>query len=249
MHKLFITIIAAAATLSCTDGGAGYTVERYLCNFEGGYWDARVDSNPNGDNLVAGTIELSWRDEASGIAGEVTQPFPGFWEGAAISSHCAQELDTDDIHRIQLYAYTDDAYSGRNFLILNDFMGDGTELRFEQGSSFVESMMVANTTYSRIVTGNGYRMADRPLGDNESIWIVADGYINGSDEVVATSKFFLYEDGKPSFEGWKKWYLTSMCKVDRVVFRIEWNGTEQYNPYPAYFAVDDIVLVRHEAKE
>ena len=128
-------------------------------------------------------------------------------------------------------------------------MSGYVELRFESKRSFIESMMVANTTYSRIATGNGYRTAERPLGENESIWIEARGYIDDSEEIQATAKFFLYENGKPSVEGWKKWYMTSMCKVDRIEFHICWDGTLEYNPYPAYFALDDIVIVRQEAIE
>jgi hypothetical protein len=174
------------------------------------------------------------------------EPFPGYWEGVAISSFCDKEPDDAILHKIQLYAYADAPYSGKNFLICNGFMSGYVELRFESKRSFIESMMVANTTYSRIATGNGYRTAERPLGENESIWIEARGYIDDSEEVQATAKFFLYEKGKPSFEGWKMWYMNSMCKVDRLVLHICWDGKEEYNPYPAYFALDDIIVVRQE---
>ena len=128
-------------------------------------------------------------------------------------------------------------------------MSGCVELRFDSKSSFIESMMIANTTYSRNATGNGFRTAERPLGENESIWIEAEGYVNGSDKVQATAKFYLYEKGKPSFDGWKKWYMTSMCKVDRVVMYVKWDGQGEWMPYPAYFAVDDIVVVRQELRE
>ena len=40
--------------------------------------------------------------------------------------------------------------------------------------------------------------------------------------------------------------MTSMCKVNKIVFDVKWSGKD-YNPYPAYFAMDDIKIVRHEA--
>lgn len=249
VYKIITTSLVAVVLLACAPEGNSYSVNKYLCDFEGEYWDALVDSNPNGDNLVNGTIATLWHDEASDLVGEVSQPFPGYWEGAALSNHCSKQPDTDGTYDKQLYAYVDAPYSGSNFLICNGFMSGSVELRFDSKCSHIESMMVANTTYSRNVTGNGYRTAERPLGEEESIWIEARGYINGSDEVQATSKFFLYEKGAPSFEGWKKWYMTSMCKVDRVVFHICWDGTLEYNPYPAYFALDNIVVVRKELVE
>lgn len=235
--------------LSCAPASDNEVVNRYVCDFEGAYWDALVDSNANGDNLTNGTIATSWKEERSGLAGGVTQPYPGYWEGVALSNHCSMDPDEDGTYDKQLNAYVKSAYSGENFLICNGFMSGCVELRLEKASSWIESVRVANTTYSRNVTGNGYRTAERPLGETESIWIKAEGYLNGSDEVQATSTFYLYKSGKPAFEGWQRWYMTSMCKVDRVVFRIEWDGTAEYNPYPAYFALDDVVVVRQEPKE
>jgi hypothetical protein len=104
--------------------------------------------------------------------------------------------------------------------------------------------MVANTTYTHAVVTQGNHLTT-PLDKNTSIWIEATGYINSSDQVQATAKFYLYKNGEVACEGWKKWYMTSMCKVNKVVFEIKWSGKD-YNPYPAYFAMDDIKLVRHE---
>ena len=68
---------------------------------------------------------------------------------------------------------------------------------------------------------------------------------NGEEREEATAKFYLYENVKPAFTGWKKLYLVSMCQIDKIVFNIKWNG-EGYLPYPAYFAIDDIDVVQKE---
>ena len=245
MKRIFIVVVALACFAACVPLSDGQKVHKYRCNFEGAYWDALVDGRLNEDNLPAGTFAVSWCDENSGLAGEVLEPFPGYWEGIALSNFCSMEPEDNGTYEKQLYAYVEKPFSGKNFLICNGFMSGGVELRFENKTSFIESMMVANTTYSRNATGNGYRTADRPLGENESIWIEANGYINGSDEIQATTKFYLYKEGKAAFDGWQKWYFNKMCKVDRVVLNIKWNGSG-YNPYPAYFALDDIVVVRQE---
>ena len=54
----------------------------------------------NGDNLLNGTIAPSWHDEASDLAGEVSQPFPGYWEGVALSNHCSRDCEANGSPRV-----------------------------------------------------------------------------------------------------------------------------------------------------
>jgi hypothetical protein len=241
-----VVLLSAFLALACAPESNNHVVRHYLCNFEGAKWDALVDSDPNGSGLLNGTIASSWHDEKSDLAGEVTVPYEGYWSGLAVSNHCSKDCENDGQPDDQLFAYVDNAYSGKNFLICNCFFG-GVEMRFESKASYFDSMMVANTTYLYNVAKNGNHLTP-PLGENESIWIEAKGYVNGSDEVQATAIFYLFKDGKPAFEGWEKWYMASMCKADKIVFEIKWNG-EGYNPYPAYFALDDIKVVRQEPIE
>ena len=244
--KILFAVVAFLA-MSCASDNMRYYMKHYTLDFEGAYWDGLVDSNPNGDNLLGGTIAREWHDEKSDIVGKVLETYPGWWEGMAISNHCSKEYKDNGTPNSQLYAYVEKPHSGKNFLICNSFSGEA-ELCFKSKTSFIGSMMVANTTYSYAEAIHAQTYAPRPLGANESIWIEARGYINGSDEVQATAIFYLYENGQPAFEGWKKWYMTSMCEIDRVVFTVKWNGAENPIPYPSYFAIDDIDVVRKELK-
>lgn len=246
MIKFKHTIILSFAllTMACAPEDSNHTVRHYLSDFEGAYWDELVDTNPNGDNLLNGSVAASWRDENSSIAGEVAVPFDGYWGGLALSNHCSRDYENDGSPTDQLYVYADSAYSGRNFLICNCFFG-GVELCLGEEPAYIESIMVANTTYSYAVTTRGNHLT-APLDKSTSIWIEASGYISGSDQLQAVAKFYLYKNGEPAFEGWEKWYMTSMCKVNKIVFDVKWSGKD-YNPYPAYFAMDDIKIVRHEA--
>ena len=239
-----IVFCVVSALLACAPEDSGHTVKHYCSDFEGDYWNALVDSDPNGNNLTNGSIATSWHDEKSGIAGEVTIPYEGYWGGLALSDHCSKDLQNHGSPTDQLYAHVDSAYSGKNFLICNCFWG-GVELSLGEEPAYIESIMVAHTTYSYAVTTQGNHLT-APLDKSTSIWIEASGYIDGSDEVQATAKFYLYKDGEPAFEGWEKWYMTSMSKVNKIVFDVKWSGKD-YNPYPAYFAMDDIRLVRHKA--
>ena len=231
--------------MACEKSASSYSNKRNICDFEGTYWNALVDTNPNGDNLLNGTIPTSWCDEKSGLSSEVSQPLEGYWEGIALSNHCSTDYLNNGSPTDQLYAYVDKAYSGKNFIICNAFI-DSPFLVLKNKRSFIGSMHIALTTYSYNATINGNEYNPTPLGENQSIWIEASGYINDSDDVQATAKFFLYQDGKPAFDGWEKWYLTSMCEIDKIVFEIKWDGGGEYNPYPAYFAIDDIEIIQKE---
>ena len=114
VYKIIVLLFVAVAALACAPESNNYSTNRYVCDFEGEYWDALVDSNPNGDNLINGTIAASWHDEVSDLAGEVSQPYPGYWEGAALSNHCSKQPDADGTYDKQLYAYVDAPFSGRN---------------------------------------------------------------------------------------------------------------------------------------
>ena len=237
-----IIFCVVSAIFACAPEDSNHITMHYCCDFEGAYWNALVDSDPNGNNLTNGSIATSWHDEKSGIAGEVIIPYEGYWGGLALSDHCSKDLQNHGSPTDQLYAHVDSAYSGKNFLICNCFWG-GVELRLGEEPAFIESIMVAHTTYSYAATTQGNHIEPEPIDKNSSIWIEASGYIDGSDEVQATAKFYLYKNGEPAFEGWEKWYMTSMCKVNRVVFDIKQSG----KLYPSYFAMDDIKLVRHKA--
>ncbi len=241
-RKTLIGLLLASLFVACGPDGK-YINKKYLCDFEGAYWNALVDSDANGANLLNGAIATSWCDEKSGLSGAVTQPYEGYWEGLALSSHYSTDCENDGQPDDQLYIYAERAYSGANALICNCFFG-GVEMRFESKPSHIESIMVANTTYLHTVATKGNHITPA-LGEKESIWVEASGYINGSDEVQATAKFYLYKSGKAAFDGWHRWYMTSMCQVDRIVFEVKWDG-EGYNPYPAYFAMDDIKIVQQE---
>jgi len=46
--------------------------------------------------------------------------------------------------------------------------------------------------------------------------------------------------------GWKKWDLSSLGKVNKVKFDVQWNGEGGADNFmhPAYFALDDITVVK-----
>lgn len=248
-YHILISVVTFAGLASCAPESDNEMVCKYTCNFEGAYWDSLVDPSPNGDNLINGTIPTAWHDEKSDLAGEVSQPFPGYWEGIALSNHCSVDCKNDGKPTDQLYAYVEKAYSGKNFIICNAFM-NSPFIYFPNKRSYIESMQIALTTYSYNTALNGNHIA-RPLADNQSIWVEAVGYTieNGKEEAGGVVKFYLYKNGKPTITGWEKISFATMSRADKIVFNIKWDGGGDYVPHPAYFAIDDIVVVRQEKQE
>ena len=130
-----------------------------------------------------------------------------------------------------------------------DMMGDARSvLQFKNGEGFIESAWVAHTGYSYFSAMKGCDMAE-PLTAEQSIWIEAKGYTldaEGKEVEGNALTLYLYEGGKASFSGWKKWDLSSLGKVQKVKFDVQWNGEGGADAFmhPAYFALDDITVVK-----
>lgn len=246
---ILISVLTLAGVAACAPESDNEVVCKYTCDFEGEYWDALVDPSPNGDNLINSTIESAWHDEQSDLAGEVSQPFAGYWEGVAVSNHCSTDFTNNGKPTDQLFVYADNAYSGKNFIVCNAFM-NSPFIYFPNKRSYIESMQIALTTYSYNATMNGNHLTE-PLTGNQSIWVEAVGYTieNGEEQAGGVVKFYLYEKGKPAITGWDKISFATMSRADKIVFNIKWDGGGDYLPFPAYFAIDDIVVVRQEKQE
>ena len=128
-------------------------------------------------------------------------------------------------------------------------MGDARSvLQFKESEGTIESLWVAHTAYSYSSAMQGNDMAE-PLTPEQSIWIVATGYTldDEGNEVEGSSVTFpLYENGAASFSGWKKWTLSSLGKIQKVKFDVQWNGEGGADKFmhPAYFAIDDITVIK-----
>jgi len=252
------TLLTLIATIGCSSGGRDYYIKHYLCDFEGEEWSNLIDSPQYMGGLLYSATPYSWYDEVSDLASDSTiDEYAGvyYWGGgAAVSNYYSLDYESAGTFEHQLTVCAEGAYSGKNCIVCTGYYtenGDSsTDYRptiyLKSKRSFIESMMIANTTYSRNVVANGYRMADDALPKDKSIWIEAVGYTrneDGTTEEAGVATFYLYKNGEPAFEGWKKWYITSLPMVDIVKFSLKWNGKED-NPYPAYFAIDDISVVR-----
>lgn len=258
--KSIFVLGLALALFSCGKSGADYRVAHYLCDFEGEYWDGLVDSPQYMGKLLYSENPYSWFDGETNLVSESDIfEYDGFYywnNGTALSNYFTTDYNSAGSYEEQLTVFAESAYSGQNCIVCTGYYsgvaGDyRPSLYFKDGKPrFIGSMMVANTTYSRYVVENGNHMTG-PLAENQSIWIEAEGFVlndKGIEESVATAQFYLYKNGRPAFEGWRKWYMTSMCKIYKIKFEVKWDGAG-VNNYPAYFAIDDIEVVSHEPIE
>ncbi len=107
----------------------------------------------------------------------------------------------------------------------------------------VDHMYVTNTCYvlNSLTYGDGF---NSPATNDTYLKIVAYGY-NANDEEVGTAEFYLCKTGRQFVTDWQKWDLSSLGKVNKIVFNFsgsdDLSGAYGLN-CPAYFAYDDVAV-------
>ena len=269
MKKIYLILALGAMVAACSpdnggnnanDGNDGAGTTRITLDFEGDYWNALIDNPQYGGDLLYKGENYSWYDEATDL--EHSNLASGYeWDGVyyytatafmAVSNYLSTDYAANGSSAAQLTVYGSAMHSGDNCVICNGYKssyGDNRPtLSFRNEAAYIESVWIANTTYFYNVALNGNDFA-KPL-TSESVWVCATGYTLdavGNEIEGSSHDFFLYKDGKDALNGgWKKWDLSSLGKVNKVKFDVQWNGEGGADAFmhPAYFALDDITVVK-----
>ena len=258
MKKIFMILALGAMVAACSpnNGNEDDGRTRVTLDFEGEKWNALIDNPQYNGELLYKQEGYSWYDEATDLYSTVNELWytAAYWNGGlAISNYYTTDYTTTTSFMQQLTVLTEGAHSGNNCVVHNgykcDMMGDARSvLQFKTEAGFIESMWVAHTGYSYNSAKLGNDMAT-PLTAEQSIWIEAKGYTidaEGNEVESNAVTLYLYENGAASFSGWKKWDLSSLGKVNKVKFDVQWNGEGGADKFmhPAYFALDDITVVK-----
>ncbi len=265
MKKIFLIFALGAMVAACSPDNNGNEVSgddttRYVCDFEGPGWNALID-NPqyNGDLLYKGET-YSWYDPCTDL--EHSNSAGGYeWDGVyyytasafmAVSNYLSTDYAENGSSMEQLTVYGSAMHSGSNCVVCNGYKstyGDNRPtLSFRNEAAYIESVWIANTAYFYNVALNGNSFA-KPLA-TESVWVRATGYTldaEGNEVEGSALDFYLYKGGKDALNGgWKKWDLSALGKVNKVKFDVQWNGEGGADNFmhPAYFALDDITVVK-----
>ncbi len=261
MKKIFMILALGAMVAACSPDNNGNEVSgddttRYVCDFEGPGWNALIDNPQYNGELLYKQEGYSWYDPCTDLYSTVNELWytAAYWNGGlAVSNYYTTDYTTATSFMQQLTVFTEGAHSGNNCIVSNgykcDMMGDARSvLQFKTEAGFIESAWVAHTAYSYSSAVQGNDMADA-LTAEQSIWIEAKGYTLDAEENEVESNavtLYLYENGKASFSDWKKWDLSPLGKVNKVKFDVQWNGEGGADKFmhPAYFALDDITIVK-----
>lgn len=253
-------MVAACSPDNNGNEGGGDEKNRVTLDFEGDYWNALIDNPQYGGDLLYKGENYSWYDEATDL--EHSNLASGYeWDGVyyytatafmAVSNYLSTDYAANGSSAAQLTVYGSAMHSGSNCLVCNGYKstyGDNRPtLSFRNEAAYIESVWVANTAYFYNVALNGNSFA-KPL-TTESVWICATGYTldaEGNEVEGSVLDFYLYKEGKDALNGgWKKWDLSSLGKVNKVKFDVQWNGEGGADAFthPAYFALDDITVVK-----
>jgi hypothetical protein len=162
------------------------------------------------------------------------------------------DYEANGSHLAQLTLYgTGGNNSSKNFLVSFGYCDDSgfTSPAWQPWMSFndgvaktIEYMYIAPTTYFYNVAVNGNPLS--PAVGDDDVWVTATGYLNGKEG--KTAKTYMIKDGKSLVNSWTKWELLELGKVDKVVFNIGGGTDNGYGfSLPAYFAIDDIMVIHN----
>ena len=255
IKRILLFVVATTLTLVACTPENNDNRERVVCDFEGEEWSALIDNvQYNGEMLYGGT-PYEWYDAESDLAGGFTNGYGDnkFWGGCSvISNYVSTDYLNNGTYEEQMTAYTDSAFSGSNFLLLHGSTSIYGDLRsaisFKSGAKQILSAQVCLTTYMYYVATTDNHLT-APLDESGWIYVKAEGYIiddNGAEQPNGKScTLYLFRNGKAEFLGWKEWNLSSLGKVDKVRFDFKASDDKgEGSLYPAYLAMDDIVVLR-----
>jgi hypothetical protein len=223
-------------------------------------WSELVDDAQYGGTLTYnnyGEATYYWYDENNTeIEHSFTTPYWG--GGHAISNFVIENYETlpngyYGWYELQFATPIGGHNNSKNFCVHNGYQDDYNSqiydgklawFSFKGGKEqVVDHMFVTNTCYvlNSLMYGDGF---NSPATDDTWVKIVAYGY-NANEEEVGTSEFYLCNTGRRFVTDWQKWDLSSLGKVNKIVFNFA-ASDDQIGTYglncPAYFAYDDVAV-------
>lgn len=223
-------------------------------------WSDLVDDAQYGGTLTYnnyGEATYYWYDENNTeIEHSFTTPYWG--GGHAISNFVIENYETlpngyNGWYELQFATPIGGHNNSKNFCVHNGYQDDYNSqiydgklawFSFKGGKEqVVDHMFVTNTCYvlNSLMYGDGF---NSPATDDTWVKIVAYGY-NANEEEVGTAEFYLCNTGRRFVTDWQKWDLSSLGKVNKIVFNFA-ASDDQIGSYglncPAYFAYDDVAI-------
>ena len=223
-------------------------------------WSELVDDAQYGGTLTYnnyGEATYYWYDENNTeIEHSFTTPYWG--GGHAISNFVIENYETlpngyNGWYELQFATPIGGHNNSKNFCVHNGYQDEYNSqiydgklawFSFKGGKEqVVDHMFVTNTCYvlNSLMYGDGF---NSPATDDTWVKIVAYGY-NANEEEVGTSEFYLCNTGRRFVTDWQKWDLSSLGKVNKIVFNFA-ASDDQIGSYglncPAYFAYDDVAI-------
>lgn len=223
-------------------------------------WSDLVDDAQYGGTLTYnnyGEATYYWYDENNTeLSHSFTTPYWG--GGHAISNYVIEDYENlpegkYGWYELQFANPIGGHNDSKNFCVHNGYQDDyntqiyGGKLAwfsFKNGKEqVVDHMYVTNTCYflNSLTYGDGF---NKPAGDDTCVKIIAYGY-DTNNEATGTAEFYLVNGKDNILTTWKKFDLSSLGKVNKIVFNFA-ASEDQIGSYglncPAYFAYDDVAV-------
>ena len=274
MRKIFYlaVCIGLLATTACSkdDSPSSSKVRRRTLTFEetsynsndienpdgtitSNWWSSRIDSPQYGGPLLYSGNGYSWYDSETDLFSTLPDPWGDktfFGGGVAISNYIYSPTVVTYEEQLTTNIKAIDGRSNTNFAVCYVASNDCPPfIEFKYGTGVVEQMFIFNTEYPEYVVKNGNDFVS-PLPSSGYIKLVITG-VDRDRNVTGSIDVYLFE-GQNGISV-KRVDTSVLGKVKRLEFRIiegevvnglRVDSTAEYNNYPAYFAFDNVTVLR-----
>lgn len=265
MKKIITLVLFSAALCSCSDNDPE-TILTYTMTFENIpalYRAADAYGSNCYSSYSGGSQFTSYTDPATGLTWGVNRSsYDGsydLWNGGIVVSNFNDRQTTTYFNQcsIDWGTHNENSKAGCNgsdyFAVITGFEGpwgdNRTYIYFSDETMKAEfrSMYMCNTAYASYVMEYGGLSAS-PLTSGGWLKVVITGY--DGDAATGSIDYYLADFRTGSspgiIKGWKKVDLSSLGKINKLVFDVKGSDTSLDNGLntPAYFCIDDLVYIK-----
>lgn len=235
MKKLYFLAMMLCAGFAFTSCDEEPLIDpRSTVDFEGDYWNGKIDDKQYEGTMLYGDGTYAWEDETTKLSSKLTNSYGDgmFWGGGiAISNYIDENYAEHKTYDYQLSVPKSNG--SKNFAVAYC----EASVSFSDGKAReILSMEICPTTYLLGVEfyGDGYAKALTEQGDYLTLIIKAD---NGN-----TIKYDLARNGNIK-QNWETISLNTLGEVKSLTFTMEGSDASSYGvKTPTYFAFDNIVI-------
>ncbi len=239
VSRLLVCLLGAGMLCASCSEDDEIKVKTATVTFEGNYWNSLIDGQQYGGPLLYGSMASTyhWVDEETQLKGGMTNAWGGQYGysegGIAISNYVSKDMETAKDFNNQLEVPVSNG--SKNFAMVYC----GAEMSFVDGKAHViQCMDICLSSYAQYVALKGCDFAKPLTGADDFLTL----HIEADNGTIITED--MVRGGKVR-TGWRQIDLSGLGAVKSLRFSMAGSDQSDYGlNTPAYFAVDNIVVLK-----